>query len=126
MKKVIVFNLTDDYSDYSYGIVDCATGKPLEGIWFYCSGSSIETEELFNQVKELNLYSDFCEQPCDLIQGKRPIDIADYDWFGGIIAAIVLAGIKANRPDYEVVYTYGMSEGDGWKPVLIGANDDQD
>ena len=113
MKDVIIINMTDDYSDYNYGVIDCKTGKPLEFISLNCSGNSIETEYLFKEVKRLNLYSDFCEHPCDMIGGKRPIDIDDYNWFGGIISEIVLAGIKANR-NYNVLNTFGMTIDDGW------------
>ena len=112
-KNVIVINMTDEYSDYSYGVIDCATGQPIEFISINCSGSSIETEYLFDEIKRLNLYSHFCEQPCDTILGKRPIDIEDNNWFGGIISEIVLAGIKANR-NYNVLQTYGMILDDGW------------
>ena len=48
-----------------------------------------------------------------MIGGKRPIDIDDYNWFGGIISEIVLAGIKSNR-NYNVLNTFGMTIDDGW------------
>lgn len=117
MKNVIVVNETTDYSDYCYGVIDCETGKPIEYIDLFCSGSSIETEYLFDRIKENNLYSDFCEQPQDVVCGKRPIDIEDYNWFGGVISQIVLAGLKANR-EYNILHTYGMTLKDGFGEFL--------
>lgn len=113
MKNVIVINMTNDYSDYRFGVIDCATGKPTEMISLYCSGSGIETEYLFKEIRRVGLYSDFCEQPCNTIGGKRPVDIKNFNWFGGIISEIVLAGIKANR-NYNILHTYGMTINDGW------------
>lgn len=112
-KNVIVINMTDEYSGYEYGVIDCATGQPVEFISLDCYGNDIETKILFHKIKSLNLYSDFCEHPCKTICGKRPIDIEDGNWFGGIISEIVLAGIKANR-NYNVLHSYGMTLNDGW------------
>jgi len=112
-KNVIVINLTNDYSDYQFGVIDCNTGKPIEFIDLCCCGDSIETEYLFDRIKELNLYSDFCEHPCNDANGKRPIEIEDYNWWGGIISTIVLAGLKANR-GYNILNSYGMRINDGW------------
>lgn len=122
-KNVIVINETTDYSDYRYGVIDCETGKPIELINLNFSGNGDETEYVLNEIRENNLYSDFCEQPCESINGKKPVDIEDYNWFGGIVSEIVLAGLKANR-DYNILHTYGMQINDGYWDYLEEHSED--
>lgn len=124
MKKVIICNETTDYSDYYFGVISLETGKPIEWIHLNCCGESFETSYFIEELKRNNLYSEYMEKPSDIINGKRPADIEDWNWFGSIVSKVVLEGIKANR-DYEILYTYGMEYGDGYNNIINLDNEEK-
>ena len=124
MKKVIVCNDTTDYSDYRFVVISLETGKPIELIDLDCTENSCETSYFIGELKRNNIYSEYMEKPSDVIGGKRPMDIEDYNWFGGIVSKVVLEGIRANR-DYEILYTYGMEIGDGYS-YMFNNQDEED
>ena len=99
---------------------------PLEYISLSCCGQDIEAQYLIDRLKENNVYSaDFCENPQDVCCGKRPIDIKCGNWFGAVVAEMVLAGLKENR-DYNILHTYGMKWEDGFYAFFKENDEDEE